>query len=107
MVDKLDTSKIKEIAQRYSEVLRKYMNLKSLFLFGSTVRRGEFREDSDIDIAVISDDFSGNLIEDTFKLMKLRRNIDTRIEPHPFTVSEFAEDNPFVNEIINTGIKIY
>ena len=63
-------------------------------------------EYSDIDVAVISDKFSDDPIDDMVYLMKLRRNLDLRIEPHPFTVKDFNKTNPFVREIIDTGIKI-
>lgn len=34
------------------------------------------------------------------ELMRLRRKIDSRIEPHPFRESEFEISNPIVNEIL-------
>jgi len=46
------------------------------------------------------------MIEDTFALMRLRREIDTRIEPHPFPTSDFTEDNPIAREIMETGIRV-
>jgi hypothetical protein len=59
-------------------------------VYGSYVR-GPFTDDSDIDIAVVVDGFSGDLVEDTIKLMKIRRNVDNRIEPHPFSVDELRQ----------------
>jgi len=38
-------------------------------------------------------------------LLKLRRNIDIRIEPHPFEVKDFNDSNLFACEIIGTGKK--
>jgi uncharacterized protein len=38
--------------------------------------------------------------------MKLRRQIDNRIEPHPFPLKDFNKTNPMAKEIIETGIKI-
>ena len=40
------------------------------------------------------------------ELMKLTRQIDTRIEPHPFRENEFNLSNPFVNEIVNNGVEV-
>ena len=40
------------------------------------------------------------------ELMMLTQNIDLRIEPHPIKVEDFEEGNPFVQEIIDTGIKV-
>ena len=36
----------------------------------------------------------------------LTQNIDLRIEPHAIKVKDFEERNPFVQEIIDTGIKV-
>lgn len=42
-----------------------------------------------------NDGFGEDIIKETLKLMKIRRKIDTRIEPHPL-----RKDTPFVNDII-------
>ncbi|ACV64734.1 DNA polymerase beta domain protein region [Desulfofarcimen acetoxidans DSM 771] len=91
---------ITSIAEKYADLVKEEMNVESVYLFGSFVN-GNHDRDSDIDIAVITDDFSGDIIEDTLKLMKIRRKVDTRIEPHPL-----RKDNPFVREVIATGRRI-
>lgn len=35
----------------------------------------------------------------------LRREVDTRIEPHPFLTSDFTENSPIAREIMETGIR--
>lgn len=40
------------------------------------------------------------------ELMMLTQNINLRTEPHLIKVKDFEEGNPFVQEIINTGIKV-
>jgi uncharacterized protein len=35
--------------------------------------------------------------------MRIRRKIDSRIEPHPFREKDFEITNPLVNEIIKHG----
>jgi hypothetical protein len=55
---------------------------------------------------VVSGGFSGDVIGDTFKLMKLRRLVDNRIEPHPFLTKEFTDDNPLAREVMRTGIQL-
>ena len=95
----------REIARRYADELRKEFNLLGLYVYGSHVK-GTPREDSDIDIAVITDAFSGDTVEDTWRLMKLRRAVDMRIEPHPFLPSEFNDKNPLAREVMRTGIRI-
>ena len=105
MAQKLDSTIARGIARQYANAVKKEFLLRQMFLFGSTVA-GTAREDSDIDIAVVADDFSGDAVEDTFRLMKTRRKIDLRIEPHAFMPSDFHAGNPFAAEIMRTGIRI-
>jgi uncharacterized protein len=93
------------IANQYAEILKQKLDIQSIYLFGSYLK-GTNDSDSDIDIAVIADDLTGDLFEDTIKLMKYRRQVDNRIEPHPFLTSEFNEQNPIAKEIMDTGTKI-
>jgi predicted nucleotidyltransferase len=81
------------------------IGLTNVYLFGSYVC-GEPTADSDIDVAVVSDDMSGDVIEDGVRLMRCRRNVDLRIEPHPFRPEDFTPDNPWAAEILQTGIRI-
>ena len=63
-------------------------------------------ENSDIDIAIVSSDFS-DIIEDGAKLIGLTWKIDTRIEPHPITTEDYEKaSTPFIREVINRGIKV-
>ena len=105
MAEKLDPNIARGIALRYASAVKRDFILRQLFLFGSTAA-GTAGEDSDIDIAVVADDFSGDVIEDTFRLMRTRRKIDLRIEPHAFLPSDFHAGNPFAAEIMKTGIRI-
>ncbi|WP_206811104.1 nucleotidyltransferase domain-containing protein [Paradesulfitobacterium ferrireducens] len=96
---------VNSIVMKYASSLKEHINLHSIYLYGSYAN-GNYNKDSDIDIAVVADGFTGDIVEDTFMLMKIRRKIDKRIEPHPFSIHEFTEDNPIVKEIINTGVKV-
>jgi len=89
---------------RYIEEVRQYYKIDSVILFGSYAK-GTNHRDSDIDIAVISSDIK-NEFEDGVVLLKLTWNIDTRIEPHAFS-KEKLNENPFVDEIMKTGIELY
>ena len=92
------------IATRYARAVNEKYKDSKIFLFGSYAK-GNYNEDSDIDIAVIINDYS-NLIDMQLELMRLRRKIDSRIEPHPFREIEFEISNPIVNEIIKFGHEI-
>ena len=41
------------------------------------------------------------------KLMRIRRDFDLRIEPHPFLETDIDNGNPFINNIVNSGLRIY
>ncbi len=96
---------IDEIVKRYAELLKQELNIAGIYLYGSYIN-GSFSENSDIDIAVVSCDFTGDLVSDMLRLMRIRRRVDNRIEPHPFTIEEFNEENPFVKEIIRNSIRV-
>ena len=93
-----------KIANEYADALSQKYSFIKIILFGSYAK-GNFHEESDIDIAVVFKDFN-NLPEMQLQLMRLRRKIDSRIEPHPFRESDFNISNPVVNEIIKFGKEI-
>ena len=77
----------------------------AIILFGSYAK-GTETEDSDIDIAVISDDFE-DIYDSMATLMGMTWDIDARIEPHPITTEDYENDEtPFAVEVKNTGIKV-
>lgn len=106
MAKKKDGTTVKRLINRYINAL-KDRNIKVLgsFLFGSYAK-GKESEWSDIDVAILTDEFIGDSFDFTFLLMKIAREIDTDIEPHPFLIEEFNEENPVAVEILKTGQKI-
>lgn len=78
--------------------------INKVFIFGSYAK-DDFNENSDIDIALVLDDMKNSFFTQV-KLMKLRRDFDLRIEPHPFREEDFVVSHPFAGEIIKTGIQI-
>ena len=98
--------RIMEIVQKYVEKVCEKYQVKAIILFGSYAK-GTEHEDSDIDIAVITDDIKTDTFDEEVKLMILRKGIDYRIEPHIITVADYENDEtPFVVEVKNTGIKV-
>ncbi len=97
--------RIEEIAREYGRLVKEELGVKNIYLYGSYAK-GTYTSDSDIDIAVVGDNFTGDPIEDTLMLMKIRRKIDNRIEPRPFKTCDFNSSNPLAKEIIDTGIMI-
>lgn len=73
-------------------------------LFGSYVR-GNPHEYSDIDLAVWSAAFTDAYYTIMEKVAPLRRTYKN-IELHPFSLEENKENNPFIEEIEDTGVVI-
>jgi len=84
---------------------RENIRIDGAFLFGSFAR-GDSNEWSDIDIALISEIFTGNRIRDRDKVRTCTRRVSSKIEVIPFSIHDFNEDNPLAKEIIRTGIQI-
>jgi predicted nucleotidyltransferase len=81
------------------------VSVDSAYLFASYAKRISSKF-SDIDVAVISSDFSEDRFEEGIKLARIAGQIDNRIEPISFTPSSFVEDDPLVWEIKKDGILI-
>ena len=97
--------KAKDIVTEHTRLVKEKIDVKHVYLYGSYVK-DDYTPGSDIDVAIVGYDFSGDLVEDTLMLMKIRRKIDNRIEPRPFKTSEFNASNPLAREIMNTGVKV-
>jgi predicted nucleotidyltransferase len=97
----MDKAEVINIAKEFASAVAERYDCVSIILFGSYAK-GLFHLDSDIDIAVVLKDYD-NLISIQLDLMKLRRNIDLRIEPHPIRERDYNNDNPLVNEIKKYG----
>ena len=100
----MDKNEAITIARAYIDLIGNKYEIKETFLFGSYAK-GTNHQDSDIDIAVIVRD-NVDIIDTQIELMKLRRKIDLRIEPHPFKEADFNRTNPVANEILKYGIAI-
>ncbi len=96
----------KKIIELKSALKKKY-NISKVILFGSYAK-GNARNDSDIDLAVICDDFRNiDRIELTQFLLKIAQSIDINIEPLGFTDEEYkkCDSRAFLAEIIRSGIE--
>ena len=97
----MDKGEIIDIVKKFAKKVTEKYDCVEIILFGSYAK-GSDHIDSDIDIAVILKDFD-NRMNTQLELMRLRREIDSRIEPHPFKESDFYENTPLINEIKKYG----
>jgi hypothetical protein len=83
--------------ENYLKLIRqKYSGINKAFIFGSYAK-GNSNQDSDIDL---------ERFDIQVQLMLMASQIDSRIEPHPISFSDFNSGNPFPEEIRKTGIEI-
>lgn len=78
-------------------------------MFGSQVK-GMPREDSDLDMAIVSSDFGKDRFEEGVLLNTLLSTLDSRIEAIPIGLNEYLDQknsNPVLAQIKNTGIAIF
>lgn len=99
------STELKESMQKYIAQVKQTKQVKSAYIYGSYAK-GIANKWSDIDVAIVSPDFSQDIFEERILLMKLALNFDDRIEPSPFRPEDFNLENPLVNEILTFGIEI-
>lgn len=104
-MDKI-SPEVRAIIDEYLKKLdENHIHIKEALLFGSQVK-GRADKWSDIDIALVSDDFEGNRYEDKNKIRKITLSVNPMLSPLPFRTSDFSEKDPFVKYILKTGTKL-
>ena len=88
---------------QYKLLLGNHFDLDSVYLFGSFANDTN-REDSDIDVAVVVTNISGDFFAVNPLLWKLRRQVDDRIEP--ILIDKNNDKSGFLDEIKRNGIEI-
>ena len=103
-MDQEDSAVLKSVsgfleALRWSDV-----RLKAAYLYGSHAT-GKACSDSDIDVAVISEDV-GDWLKDHERIVGALLSCDARIELVRFRPEEFCDENPLAWEIKTKGIRL-
>lgn len=97
---------IKETLLQFVDELKKnHIDIQQAFLFGSYAR-GTFDSWSDIDVALVSDDFSGSRFQDRNRVRKIKLSVSSDLEPLPYRPEDFTASDPFVKRILETGIRL-
>ena len=101
----LDKATVIDLAKQYATEVQKVFKPSQIVLYGS-YSKGTAHEDSDIDIAVVLNGFSGDYLEASKTLYKLRRNVSFDIEPVLIDGAKDAQSG-FIHEVMRTGEVIY
>jgi len=100
----LDKETVINTVERYAEVVTKELSPAAIVLFGSYAK-GTAHEESDIDVAVIFDGFSGDWLKTSSQLWRLTRAVSFDIEP--ILLDSTKDKSGFVKNIYKTGQIIY
>ena len=94
------------MGKQFAEQIRKQIDPHALvYVFGSVVK-GTANIDSDIDIAVVSKIYDGDIIREGAKLSSLAQQISWDIEVHDVPLSDWYKGSPHVFEIQRWGIPV-
>ena len=99
----MDQKEVIRLLAKYKSLLSRHFKLDQMFLFGSYATHSASAH-SDIDVAIILEEFNDNYFNVVPKIWKLRKEIDPRIEPHVF--EEGKDRSGLLTEIKRTGIAI-
>ena len=100
----MDKSQIIAKATEYAVLVSENLKPQKVVLFGSSTQ-GTWREESDIDIAVIVKKVDGDILDMETLLYKLRRKIDDRIEP--VLLEESSDESGFLSAVLKNGHVVY
>jgi len=101
-------SKIREMIHKLVNLLMANgIKVEKTFLYGSHAS-GRSRDDSDVDLAIVSPDFGKDRFEEGKFLFKLAWQIDPRLSPIPISSEAFSKDTwiPLIHEIKQKGIEV-
>ena len=99
------SSSVKDSVRKFLNVVSRRYHIQEAYVYGSQAK-GTATSWSDIDVALVSSDFSDDLFEERLALMHTAASIDDRIEPYPFTLETFNENDPLASEIQQHGLRI-
>lgn len=100
----MDKKEAIELAKSYKKLIAPHFPKNRLYLFGS-YSKGTQTEESDIDIAVIIDTPVNDFFEEVPLLWKIRREVNSSIEPILLSSTE-DKNSPIYKEVITSGILI-
>lgn len=91
------------LLKAYKSLLSRHFPVREMYLFGSYAN-GNYKEDSDIDVAIVVDHLDGDYFDNIPVFWKLRRSIDLRIEPIVFESGK--DPSGFLETIRLNGIGV-
>ena len=103
----VDFEAVKHLVECYANDVRNVYSVERVVLYGSYAK-GIADEMSDIDVCFFINDFGDKRRVDILRelLGMMRKYKKVPFEPIVFPTDEIQNDNPFVKEILRTGIEV-
>lgn len=90
------------LARQYKDIICTQMNIVDVYMYGS-YSKGCATENSDIDIAVIVDDITDDLLVVMARLWRASRKVSSYIEP---VLINRQQSSPLYAEVLNSGVRL-
>ena len=92
--------------KRYASLVRSKIDSEAIIMLFGSYAKNSANDRSDIDIAVVSGLFGDDITNDFAKLYVIAYEVNTEIEPHPFSFERWKDTTPFIREIMETGVAL-
>ncbi len=99
----MDKKSALQYGYEYSNKVKSKFPSVRVFMYGSYAY-GNPNNDSDIDIAVISNHFTDNWLDISSELWEMTENVNTIIEP--ILLDSSNDRNGFTHHVMHTGIEL-
>ena len=102
----MDKEKVRRLVEEYAKLVVSNMVVNKIILYGSYAR-GDYRKDSDIDVAVVvpRSSVSKDILKDMAELYKLTVGVSTDIEP--VLIVDEEDPSGFLDSISEYGEVVY
>ncbi len=102
---KVDRTILQKTQQFITALQNDGLRIQRAYLYGSQAK-GTARQWSDIDVAIVAENLSGDWHDDLIRLNLLASHIDSRIEAVGYVPKTFCDESPLVWEIKTSGIPL-
>ncbi|MCL2048035.1 MAG: nucleotidyltransferase domain-containing protein [Defluviitaleaceae bacterium] len=106
MNTKISYERAMEIAMQFAKKVRAELDSQAdVYLFGSVVTASN-RPESDIDIAVVSKEFTNNVCENYARVNLLAFGVNENIDAQAVIYEDWLNKTPFTEEVQRQGVLV-
>ncbi|NUQ36751.1 MAG: nucleotidyltransferase domain-containing protein [Caldilineales bacterium] len=106
IIDQTSQAEVIRLVREFLRILYSQdIHIEAVYLYGSHAI-GAADADSDIDVAIVSPDLSGDRLQDWMRLTMTATQVDLRFEVVGFRPEQFRDEHPLAWEIKTRGILV-